>query len=142
MINKLLFLIFIILLSTHSVESQTILAGQVRDDKEALVGATVKASQGGEIVRGAITDVEGSYRMALDSGSYEVEVSYTGYAIRKFEQIEVLSGRVNLLDVTLTSGFEVQEPEIYSCHFGPSIFPKDGTEDGQTFTADQIRHMY
>ena len=140
--NKLLFLLFTILLSAYSVESQTILAGQVRDVQEALVGATVKVSKAGTIVRGVITDVEGNYRMSVDSGSYEVEVSYTGYAIAKFKQIEVLLGKLNLLDVTLTSGFEAQEPEIYSCHFGPPIFPKDGTEDGQTFTADQIRHIY
>ncbi len=139
---KLLLAIIMLVLFALSAESQTILQGQVSDSVEVLVGVTVKISQQGKLVRGALTDVEGNYRMSIDSGSYEVEFNYTGCFSKKFENIEVLPGRIKLLNVTLTSGFEMGETEIYRCHFGPPIFNRDGTESGSTFTADQIRHMY
>ncbi|MBK7938073.1 MAG: carboxypeptidase regulatory-like domain-containing protein [Lewinellaceae bacterium] len=36
------------------------------------------------MVRGTITDYDGNYRMnPLDPGTYDVEISYTGYTTQK-----------------------------------------------------------
>ncbi|MEO6039482.1 MAG: TonB-dependent receptor [Saprospiraceae bacterium] len=127
------------LLSLGVAVAQTILQGTVRDDKEALAGATVKAMQGGEVIRGAITDLDGNYRITLDPGSYDLEVSYTGYAVQRTEGVQVLSNKLNSLDFTLASGLALNEVEIKA--FKVPLINKDGTESGGSLTSTQIKQI-
>ena len=127
------------LLSAGVAVAQTVLQGTVRDDKEALVGATVKVTKGTDVISGAITDPEGKYRLTLDPGSYDVEVSYTGYQVQRTEGVQVLSNKLNSLDFALASGLAINEVEIKA--FKVPLINEDGTESGSSLTSTQIRQM-
>ncbi|MCY7329607.1 MAG: Plug and carboxypeptidase regulatory-like domain-containing protein, partial [Saprospiraceae bacterium] len=138
MVRSLL-ITFAMLLSVGVAVAQTILQGNVRDDKEPLIGASVKVTRSGEIIRGGITDVQGNYRIPLDPGTYNVEVSYTGYAAQRTEGVQVLSNKLNTLDVTMADGLALDVVEIKA--FKVPLINKDGTESGNTLTATQIAKM-
>ncbi|MFN4080744.1 MAG: carboxypeptidase-like regulatory domain-containing protein, partial [Saprospiraceae bacterium] len=64
--------------------AQTVLQGKVTDDKgEELIGATVRVLKGTDFVRGAATDAFGNFRIQLDPGTYNVEVTYSGVAMSR-----------------------------------------------------------
>ena len=96
MVRSLL-LTFAMLFSAGAVLAQTLLSGKVTDEatKEDLIGASVKITKGGEVVKGAITDFNGEYRISLDPGKYDVEVSYTGYTSSRITGVQVLSNTIN-----------------------------------------------
>ena len=120
--------------------AQTILQGNVRDEKEPLIGASVKVTKpGGESIRGGITNPEGDYRIQLDPGTYNVEVSYTGYQTQVTEGVQVLSNKINSLDISLSAGLNLIEVEIKA--FKVPLINKDGTESGGTLTSQQIKKM-
>lgn len=138
MVRSLL-ITFAMLLSVGVAVAQTILQGTVRDDKEVLVGATVKVTKGGEFIRGAITNTEGNYRLTLDPGAYDVEVSYTGYAVQRTEGVQVLSNKLNSVDFLLTSGLSLDVVEITG--YKVPLINKDGIESGGTLTSVQIKQI-
>ncbi len=139
MVRSLL-ITFAMLLSVGVAVAQTILQGNVRDDKEPLIGASVKVTKpGGESIRGGITDTEGNYRIPLDPGTYNVEVSYTGYQVQRTEGVQVLSNKLNTLDFTMADGLSLDVVEIKA--FKVPLINKDGTESGNTLTASQIAKM-
>jgi hypothetical protein len=97
MVRSLLFT-FAMLLCTFGVAlaQSTYLTGKVSDEKEALIGASVKALKGTDFVRGAITDMDGNFRLSLDPGTYDVEISYTGFQTQRVSGVQVLSGQTQL----------------------------------------------
>ena len=56
-------------------------AGRVTDanDQLPVAGATVKAIQGGTVVRQTTTDAAGLYRLQLRLGTYTIEATATNY---------------------------------------------------------------
>jgi TonB-linked SusC/RagA family outer membrane protein len=73
-------LLLLIVLSTFAVNAQTsTLSGKVTDETgQGLPGASVQIKS---LTRSTLTDVSGSFRLAeLANGSYQVTVSYIGYA--------------------------------------------------------------
>ncbi len=111
----------------------------MRDDKEPLVGATVKVSKGGDFFRGSLTDVEGNYRITLDPGNYDVEVSYTGYVVQRVEGVQVLSNKLNSLDFAMASGLDLGEVVITD--FKVPLITQDGAASGSTLTSEQIKQI-
>ncbi len=93
-------LLLLLLLLSKTTFSQTILSGKITDEptKEDLIGASVKITKGGEVVKGAITQFNGEYRTLLDPGMYNVEVSYPGYKAAKTDSVQVLSNTNNYLN--------------------------------------------
>lgn len=84
MVRSLLFTIAMLLCSFGVALSQsTVLQGKVTDAKEPLIGASVKASKGTDFVRGAITDMDGAFRLSLDPGTYDIEITYTGFQTQR-----------------------------------------------------------
>ncbi|MDO8365999.1 MAG: alpha-2-macroglobulin family protein, partial [Saprospiraceae bacterium] len=72
----------------------SVLGGTVTDEHgETLIGATLKVLQNGIFIAGTITDMEGDYSIALASGVYDVEVSYTGFISQRIVGVPVLSTR-------------------------------------------------
>jgi iron complex outermembrane receptor protein len=69
-------------------------------DGEPLIGAAVQV-QGSSL--GTVTDVDGSYSLSLDAGTYTLEVSYIGYANTQ-RSATVVSGAVLNMDVALEPG--------------------------------------
>jgi hypothetical protein len=76
--HKILFLAVVFLLSSSRLFAQAVISGTVVDaeTKQPLEGASVIAQN---TTRGAVTDKEGKYKLALGKGGYEIIVSYTGY---------------------------------------------------------------
>ena len=97
---------------TFLLQAQTtVLEGTVTESgsNEILIGATVKISRGAEVVKMAVTDVDGNYRITLDPGTYDVEVSYTGFSPAKITGMKALSGQVNRLNITLSAATALTE---------------------------------
>lgn len=118
----------------------TVLSGKVIDDqREALIGATVKVLRGADLVRGTITDYNGDYRINLDPGNYDVEVSYTGYQVQKVTGVRVITNTLNSLDFTMVSGNVLGEVTVSA--FKVPLIEQDKTQGGQTLTSEQIKNL-
>lgn len=140
MVRSLL-LTFAMLLSAGVVLAQTVLAGKVTDEatKEDLIGASVKITKGGEVVKGSITDFNGEYRIPLDPGKYDVEVSYTGYTASRVNGVQVLSNTINYQNFSMASGSVLDE--IVIKEFKIPLIKQDETSTGQALTSDQIKNL-
>jgi subtilisin family serine protease len=80
--------------------------GTVTDfnDNLPLAGATVKAIQGGVVVRQTTTDGAGFYRMQLRLGTYDIEASKTNYGT------ETVTVVLDTEDETVTQDFALRTP--------------------------------
>ncbi len=118
----------------------TVLAGKITDDQgEALLGATVKIMRGADLVRGTQTDFNGNYRVNLDPGNYDVEVSYSGYQTQKVTGVRVISNTINNLDFVLSSSTVLTEVVVRD--FKVPLIEQDKTSGGQTLTSEQIKNL-
>jgi len=83
--NKILFLSLCLCLGSSLLVGQATISGIATDEftGEALIGATIKVG-----ANGTLTDFDGSYRISVDPGSYDLVVSYVGYKT-KVTSIEV-----------------------------------------------------
>ena len=81
-------------------QESTTLQGRVLDSRtgEPLIGAQVVVVGTDQ---GAVTDVDGRYRLSLAPGSVDLSVVYLGYADKTVTGVAVLAGRTNFQDVTL-----------------------------------------
>lgn len=112
----------------------TVLSGKVTDEaaKEELIGVSVKIMKGGAIVCGAITDFNGDYRIPLDPGRYDVEVSYTGYTSSRITGVQVLPGAINHQNFSMSSGTMLTEVTIVE--YKVPLIQQDNTSMGQTMS--------
>ncbi len=81
--------------------------GYVKDSNgEALIGVTVVAvEQNTNLTRGAVTDVDGNYRiLALPRGTYNITASYIGFQSVEKQDITIAIGQILRLDFELASG--------------------------------------
>ncbi len=89
------------------------LVGAVKDDKEPLVGATVKATHlPTGTVYGASTNADGRFTMSnlRAGGPYKVDVSYIGYKSQQFNDITLKLAEPYVLSINMSpSGAELQE---------------------------------
>ncbi len=143
MVRSLLLLLLTLLCVREVAFAQvgvTVLAGKVTDDQgEALLGATVKVMRGADLVRGTATDFNGNYRVNLDPGNYDVEVSYSGYQTQKVTGVRVIANIINNLDFTLSSSTVLSEVVVKD--YKVPLIEQDKTSGGQVFTADQIKNL-
>lgn len=81
-----------------------IISGKVIDKVtgEELIGVSIQAvSKANGSLKGAISDFEGNFSFEVDSGLYNITVTYTSYAKFIVENYEAKAGTVNVLDVPL-----------------------------------------
>ncbi|MCB0534555.1 MAG: von Willebrand factor type A domain-containing protein [Lewinellaceae bacterium] len=124
----------------YPTSNQTILTGKITDDQgEVLIGATVKVTKGTDFVRGTITDYNGEYRVELDPGTYDIEVSYTGYEVKKITGTLVIANTINRLDCSLYPGAVLEEVVVKA--YKVPLIQQDNTMSGQTITTQQISNM-
>lgn len=61
----------------------------------------VYASGDSTIITGDATDVDGKFRIMLDEGIYDLEITFLSYEKKKVEQVKVAPGGINLGTITL-----------------------------------------
>ena len=90
-------------------ESGTI-AGNVIDAEtgEELIGATVLVQ---ETSQGTVTDISGNYQLSLQPGTYRIQYSYVSYSPKTVENVEIVAGESNRIDISLQSD-DVQLQEV------------------------------
>ena len=60
---------------------------------EPLLGATVAINENGEVTGGTTTDLDGTYSLKVDPGTYQLVISYISYAPDSL-QVEAIAGEV------------------------------------------------
>jgi len=132
--------LWLFLATFFSPISTTILSGTIQDNTgEALIGATIKVSKGSEFVRGAITDLNGQYRIQLDPGTYDVAFSFTGYQSQKIENVRVRAGEITVQNLVMSNSNVLDEVKIVP--YKVPLIENDQTSSGQTLTSDQIKNL-
>ncbi len=137
--------LFFLLLSPIFVTLQpytanTALSGKITDERgEALIGAAVKVTKDASLVKGAVTDYNGQYRLEIDPGVYTVEISYTGYESRRITDVVVTEGKITTLDATLKTSGTLSEVVVIS--YKVPLIEQDKTSSGTTLTSESIHRM-
>lgn len=139
--TKSLLLALVAMLLTPVLFAQTVLTGRVLDENnDALIGASVKVYKGKDLIRGSITDYDGKFRIALDPGTYELEVTYAGYTNQNVTGVVVLAGQINTCsDIILETGQVLSEVAIIS--YKVPLVKQDQTASGQYFTSEDIKRL-
>lgn len=78
------------------------ISGRVADDKtsEPLIGVEVVVK--GQPAKGAVTDIDGNYTIAVPAGTYELEVRYLGYTPKSVTDVVVQDGSQVSANLTLS----------------------------------------
>jgi len=140
MVRSLLLTIAMLCCVGTAFAQSTVLSGKVTDDKgEGLIGASVKVSKGADMIRGAITDYEGNFRIPIDPGTYDVEFSYTGFSTSRVTGVKILTAQINFLNQTMSDNLTLDVVDIVA--YKVPLIEQDKTSGGQTLTSDQIRNL-
>ena len=85
-------------------------AGNILDAEsgEELIGATILVQENS---KGTVTDISGNYQLSLEPGTYTIQYSYVSYSPKTVENVEVVGGESNRIDITLQSD-DVQLEEV------------------------------
>jgi TonB-dependent receptor len=88
---------FLVFLNGLAFGQQGKLAGKVTDKKtnEGIIGATVLVTG---TIQAAPVNVDGSYELPLDAGTYSITLTYVGYKPLTFPGIVIKSGETTTLD--------------------------------------------
>ncbi len=128
-------------MSFFAIAQSSSLQGSIQDEetKEAILFATIALYKDGVLVTGAESDVEGSFHVKnLDGGTYDLEVSYVGYQSQRITGILVKSGRVNNVDVFMTTEGGVILDEIVVKEYKIPLIEFDNTTQGAVLTSKEI----
>lgn len=90
--QKLTFLFFLFLSLANFIHAQTgRVFGMISDgsNAEPLIGATVLVVETGG---GTVTEIDGTYEVKLDPGTYTLEISFTGYQVQKVTDLAIKDG--------------------------------------------------
>ncbi len=138
MIKRLLsFWLFVV--SVCNLTAQTSIQGQVRDENgEPIISCQVKAFKNGVQAAITITDYNGNYRIELDPGKYDIEVSYLGKQSR-IRGITVLSGKSNIVNIDFDTGQQLDEVVVKE--YKAPLIEQDNTTQGGVVTAEKIRNL-
>ena len=101
--NILLSLPFLVLLAFVGLQKNATLSGVITDEKtgEPLIGVTIAAYQKDSLLAGTITNTQGSYRLPLHPGTYDVHVKYTGFAQKIFRDVVLSADQTTELNAAL-----------------------------------------
>lgn len=123
--------------------SQTSLSGKATD---ALTGdpvmfAAVALYKQGVLIAGTETDFDGNYAFSLiDTGTYEVEASYVGFAQKRITDVKVLAGKANRLDMEMSAEGIVLET-IVVCGYKVPLVERETCNSVCNITSEQIRNL-
>jgi outer membrane receptor protein involved in Fe transport len=137
--TNLLATLVLLLLST-SLFAQTgvgKMSGKVldADTKEPLIGANIILLNTN---LGAATDIDGNYFILnITPGTYEVKVSYVGYAPKTIQEVRVVANITYELDVELTTDFTLPDIVVVDKKF----FEAKSTNTVKVIDSDQISRL-
>ena len=143
MIKKLLLSAMVMLISGFAIAQSGAIQGKVTDSetKQPIPFANVIVEQGGKVVNGGSTDIDGNYKVKpLSPGSYDVKVSYVGYAKLMMKGVIVNSDKTRFLNIKLESSATQLEAFVVKEYKVPLI-DKDQTSTGGTMTSEEIAKM-
>ena len=108
-----------------TVEKRTVFSGKIiGDDLETLEGVSIKLYQNGNLLKGAMTNMDGNFNLELLPGQYDLMITYTGYSAFQLRALEIkkihntniiisMSGGTLLGEVVITgAALEVRKQEI------------------------------
>ncbi len=139
--NRLL-LLFLVFFGATELLGQTALSGKVIDEEnqESIPFCNIALYKNGVLQRGEATDLDGNFAFYnLDPGTYDVEVSYTGYSTQRIEEVIVYGGKTNILNVSMSAGVVLDE--VVVVEYKVPLVEQDNTTSGATVTGDQIRNL-
>ncbi len=141
MIKRIILIFQAILLTSMLAEAQTALSGKVSDKEsgEPLIQCAIILYKNGIQVTTIVSDFDGNYSVQLDPGKYDVEARYVGYNPQKVTGINVLAGKVNTLNIKMSSGLELNVVEV--TEYKAPLIEKDNTTQGSVITAEKIKNM-
>ena len=122
---------------------QTSITGKISDKNtgEDMIFANIIISQKGAFIKGATTDIDGNYSIQVDSGKYDMEISYTGYPTQKITGIIVNEGQATKVDVLLSTDLKLQMLNIVVMNICIPLIRQDETSTGQEiYEYDIKRH--
>jgi len=133
-------LLLLSLLFCSITQAQTILQGKItsEDDGEPLIGALVSILKNEVPITQVATDFDGYYLVTLDPGTYDVEVSYTGFPSKIVTEIIVKAGHVTDLDIELDSGSLLLD-ELVITEYKVPLIQQDMMSSGSIISSEQIR---
>ena len=107
--RRIIKLTAIVFISFTSIAQQATIGGVIYDNEtgETLIGALIKIEG---VSGGTISDLDGSYTISVDAGTYTLTCDYIGMPLRT-EEITVVAGESKILDMRL-------EPEAVSAISG------------------------
>lgn len=136
------FLIFLIFIFGKNGISQTAITGKVTDTEtgEEMISANIIVARNGVFIQGETTDVDGNYNIRIDPGTFDMEISYTGYATQKIAGIVVVKGKATKVNAQLKSGGEI----IWFGGCGGWTIPlirQDENPNKLKITSEKIRYL-
>ena len=136
-------LTFSLLLVASLAFSQTSLTGKITDADtgEEFIGANILITKKGVFIQGESTDIDGNYSINLDPGTYDIEVSYTGYPTQKITDVVASAGQATRLDVQMKIGTGEVLDDIVVTGYRVPLIKQDETSTGGTVTSEQIRNL-
>lgn len=125
--------------------AQSAIAGKISDAEtgEGLIGANIVVQKNGVFVIGTSTDFDGNYKVNVDPGTYDVEVSYVGLNPKRTEGVIVRPSKTATLDVSMggddASGIDLTA--VIVTGYKVPLIEKDNTTSGSTITGAEIRQL-
>jgi outer membrane receptor protein involved in Fe transport len=141
MVRNFLLTLSLLLVASFTF-AQTSLTGKIsdKDTGEDMIAANIVVSKNGVFIQGETTDIDGNYSMRIDPGTYDMEISYTGYATQKITGIVANAGQATRVDVQLSSG-EILDLDIVVTGYKVPLIKQDETSTGTTVTSEQIKNL-
>ncbi|MCB9286658.1 MAG: TonB-dependent receptor [Lewinellaceae bacterium] len=140
---RYLLLFFVLLIAGAGAHAQTTLQGKVTDKEtgEPILFGSVALYKNGVLTTGTETDFDGNFNFTeLDPGTYDVEVTYVGYARQRVTGVKVLAGKANKLDIELSAEGVVLD-EVVVTEYRVPLVEQDNTTQGAVITSDQIKNL-
>jgi hypothetical protein len=99
-------LIWFLFFYNITIHSQTSITGKVTDKNsgEEMIAANIVVTKNGNFIQGETTDIDGSYSIRVDAGTYDMEVSYTGYTTQQVKGVMAIKGQSTKVDIQMDAG--------------------------------------
>jgi outer membrane receptor protein involved in Fe transport len=136
---NLLSLIILLIISTNTFAQTGVgkISGKVidTDTKEILIGANIILVNTN---LGSATDIDGNYFILnITPGTYEVKISYVGYAPKTIQEVRIVANLTYELNVELTTDFTLPDIVVVEKKF----FESKSTNTVKVIDAEQISRL-